>query len=449
MLDLASDILGSGRASRLYRAVRERQLAASVNAYNYTPTDLGVFVVHADMPAASVGQPSAAIWDQVASCASRGSPPRRCTRAQRVFESRWLRHLESMEGQATHLAEWEALGDWQLGDRYYEHITSATAAAITALSSAISHQTGRDGWCIVPRRLRRSPTMPRRQGRCSTAQRPAPLPAPGVVAEPSPRPRARVSISSERREPFASIGMARTFRCSSGGGPARRLTHVGFYLLGGAATEPAALAGLSTLLVRTRSRGRNGGPRRRSPRSRSCLGAVIGTSATADGVAWTISVPARRAPAAIDLLARRCPAANVPRGRVRDRADRRAGERRAAARRHVPPSGASCDAGGVRRPSVRAFSARDRRDVRRDRCGGRSGLALGPGVARAGGDRGRWGWRSGRPCRTLGPRVRRARGRDARVVPSTALADGNGGARGVARQGADRAGGCLRRACTA
>src|SRR6185369_11736355 len=40
LLDLASGILGSGRASRLYRAVRERQLAASVNAYNYTPTDL-------------------------------------------------------------------------------------------------------------------------------------------------------------------------------------------------------------------------------------------------------------------------------------------------------------------------------------------------------------------------------------------------------------------------
>src|SRR5688572_17050293 len=51
ILDLAAGALGSGRASRLYRAVRERQLAASVSAYNYTPTDLGVFVIHAAMPA--------------------------------------------------------------------------------------------------------------------------------------------------------------------------------------------------------------------------------------------------------------------------------------------------------------------------------------------------------------------------------------------------------------
>src|SRR4051794_31981740 len=131
VLDLASNILGSGRASRLYRAVRERQLAASVNAYNYTPTDIGVFVIHAEMPPASVGQASGAIWDQVRVMRDEGIAAQEVTRAQRVFESRWLRHLESMEGQATHLAEWEALGDWQLGDRYYEHITGATPAVIT------------------------------------------------------------------------------------------------------------------------------------------------------------------------------------------------------------------------------------------------------------------------------------------------------------------------------
>ena len=41
---LGAAVLGTGRASRLYRSVRERKLAASVTAYNYTPTDVGVFV---------------------------------------------------------------------------------------------------------------------------------------------------------------------------------------------------------------------------------------------------------------------------------------------------------------------------------------------------------------------------------------------------------------------
>src|SRR5687767_8557816 len=47
-LDVAASVLATGRASRLYRAVRERKLASSVGAYNYTPTDLGVFVVNAE-----------------------------------------------------------------------------------------------------------------------------------------------------------------------------------------------------------------------------------------------------------------------------------------------------------------------------------------------------------------------------------------------------------------
>ena len=44
VLDILSVVLAGGRASRLYRAVRERKLATSVTAYDYTPTELGVFV---------------------------------------------------------------------------------------------------------------------------------------------------------------------------------------------------------------------------------------------------------------------------------------------------------------------------------------------------------------------------------------------------------------------
>src|SRR4029078_5689516 len=39
ILDVAGYILGTGRASRLYRALRERQLASAVSAYKHTTTD--------------------------------------------------------------------------------------------------------------------------------------------------------------------------------------------------------------------------------------------------------------------------------------------------------------------------------------------------------------------------------------------------------------------------
>src|SRR4051812_16956780 len=64
-LDLLAAVLGSGRASRLYRAVRERRLASSVSAYNYTPTEIGVFVVHAETKPEDTAEAARAIWDQL------------------------------------------------------------------------------------------------------------------------------------------------------------------------------------------------------------------------------------------------------------------------------------------------------------------------------------------------------------------------------------------------
>ena len=35
-----------------------------------------------------------------------------------------------MEGQANYLAEWEAAGDWRLGERYLERLLSATGEQV-------------------------------------------------------------------------------------------------------------------------------------------------------------------------------------------------------------------------------------------------------------------------------------------------------------------------------
>ncbi len=40
-----------------------------------------------------------------------GVDGRELLRAQRLLESRWVRRSESMEGQASYLADWQALGD--------------------------------------------------------------------------------------------------------------------------------------------------------------------------------------------------------------------------------------------------------------------------------------------------------------------------------------------------
>src|SRR3954469_14294850 len=125
-LDLLAAVLGSGRASRLFRAVRERRLASSISAYNYTPTEIGVFVIHAETPPGSTAEAARAVWDQLRAIRDGDVGEMEIERAKRILESQFVRRLEDMEGQANFLAEWEALGDWRMGERYLERLLTTT-----------------------------------------------------------------------------------------------------------------------------------------------------------------------------------------------------------------------------------------------------------------------------------------------------------------------------------
>ncbi|HEY6829979.1 MAG TPA: pitrilysin family protein, partial [Gemmatimonadaceae bacterium] len=136
-LDMLATVLGGGRASRLYRAVRERRLASSVTAYNYTPTEIGVFVAHAETQPECAADAARAIWDQIRTIRDGDLGEFELERAKRIQESQWLRRLEDMEGQANYLAEWEALGDWRMGGRYLERMLTMTRADV--VEAAVRH----------------------------------------------------------------------------------------------------------------------------------------------------------------------------------------------------------------------------------------------------------------------------------------------------------------------
>ena len=91
VLDIAASVLGTGRASRLYRAVREKKLASSVSAYDYTPTDLGVFVVHAETEPELTAVAARVMWDQVRQLREHRVEDDELQRVKRIFEARWVR----------------------------------------------------------------------------------------------------------------------------------------------------------------------------------------------------------------------------------------------------------------------------------------------------------------------------------------------------------------------
>ena len=302
-LDLLATVLGSGRASRLYRAVRERRFASSISAYNYTPTELGVFVVHAEGPPATTADAARATWDQLRAVREGEMGDLDIERARRIFESRWVRRLEDMEGQANYLAEWEALGDWRVGARYLERLLASTRDDIVALANRYLDPD--NAAVIVYRPSSSSPVAASEDELRDLLQA---EPRPSALAAPTPyaaRPSAAAPLAKPEREEAG----VRIYRTSRGIPilvrlkPGAPLLHTGVFFLGGVREEDPALAGLTTLTVRTAVKGTATRTALQIAEEGEMLGGSVTGAVGAETFGWSISVPTRFAAAAVDLLA--------------------------------------------------------------------------------------------------------------------------------------------------
>ena len=302
-LDLLAAVVGSGRASRLYRAVRERRLASSISAYNYTPTEIGVFVVHAETPSGWTRDAARAIWSQLRAIREGDIAELEIERAKRIYESRWVRRLEDMEGQANYLAEWEALGDWRMGDRYLERLLTATRDDLVAVSDRYldPNNTGTVVFRPADSEQLASDADAFRE-LLEMKPRPAPLP-PAVPYHAHPAPIAPEPVF-EREE-----SGVRVYRTMNGmpilvrrkiGAP---LVHVGVYVIGGVTEEDPSVAGLTMLMARTALKGTTTRTALQIAEEGEMLGGSVSASAGTESFGWSISVPTQYAAAAIELLA--------------------------------------------------------------------------------------------------------------------------------------------------
>ena len=309
-LDILSTILAGGRASRLYRAVRERKLASSVSAYDYTPTSLGVFVVHAETPPEHAADAARAIWAQLRTLREHGVSEAELVRAKRLYESRWVRRLEDMEGQANYLAEWEALGDWRRGDEYLERALAVTPEEITALARRFLDP---DHAAVVVYRPERTPEL----ARDTAAMRALLDDAPPATVEPASLPTTVAPAVHTGMRPVREEAGVSVFETAAGVPILVRrkpgaLMHAGVFALGGSRDEPASHAGLTSLLVRTAIKGTTGRTTSQIAEEGELLGGSVGGSAGSESFGWSISVPARHAAAAIELLSDVAQHATIP-----------------------------------------------------------------------------------------------------------------------------------------
>jgi len=301
VLDVAAAILATGRASRLYRSVREKKLASSVTAYDYTPAELGVFVVHAETEPENTAEAAGAIWDQLHQLRVGALEEHELERVRRIFEARWVRRLETAEGRANYLAEWEALGDWRLGDEYYRRFMSASADDVRRVARKyLSEQRA----AALVYRPASSPVvahdaadMQRLLG-AGRSERLAPIP-PRVA----PATFGKKDAEFEKEEAGVSV-----FRTAEGipvlvrrkvGTP---IASIGIYIVGGAIEEEKQEAGLTLLTARTMLKGTTTRTAAQIAEDAEMLGGTISASAGSDSFGWSFSVPTARLAEALELL---------------------------------------------------------------------------------------------------------------------------------------------------
>ena len=301
-LDVASSVLSTGRASRLYRAIRERGLAMSASAYHYTPTQRGVFAIGIVGADATLPHALAAAWTHLRALQHDGPAADELERVKHLVRTRRLRSEESMEGQASEMVAWEALGGADVGDAYWAAVDAVTAADVQRVLRS---------WC-------RDETVAvvsyRPQGAEPLAESGAQLVASWnaragepLVIEPRTVPDAPALGSVPTFE--ERVGDVHVYRTSDGvpvlvrRKPGARIAHMGCYVHGGAVHEPLHMAGLTSVMARTSIKGTATRTAAQIAEDGERLGGSVSTSSSKEVVGWSISVPLDDVPHAAALLA--------------------------------------------------------------------------------------------------------------------------------------------------
>ncbi len=131
-LEVLGVLLGHGRASRLWRNVRERQaLVHTAHAGAWTPAEGGLFYMSADCDAEKRGAAEQAMLAEVAAIQNDGVKEGEVQRASRQFLADQLNGLTTMRGMASDLgSNWLAAGNLDFTRDYLASVSRVTPADV-------------------------------------------------------------------------------------------------------------------------------------------------------------------------------------------------------------------------------------------------------------------------------------------------------------------------------
>jgi len=135
-LDLLAQVLGGGRSSRLYQALRmKKRVVNTVGAFSMTPADPGMFMISATLEPSNLEEALSDLLREAFRMASEPVGEDELRRAKAQIESDFIYQQETAQGQARELASYEALcGDLDFGRKYLDALRSIGVQDLLAVS---------------------------------------------------------------------------------------------------------------------------------------------------------------------------------------------------------------------------------------------------------------------------------------------------------------------------
>lgn len=152
ILDVLAALLGSGRSSRFYQEVREKQgLVHYADAWTYNPGNPGLFGVSAMVDADKFTAARAALLAEIEKLKNHLVPAAELQKAVKQFISATLATRKTMQGQAQDLGgNWLAAGDLNFSARYLAAVQRVTPADLQRVAQQYLTPENRTLYALLP-----------------------------------------------------------------------------------------------------------------------------------------------------------------------------------------------------------------------------------------------------------------------------------------------------------
>jgi zinc protease len=152
-LDILASLLGSGRSSRLFREVREKQgLVTSADAWTYCAADQGLFGMSAVVDADKFTVSRDALLAEVARVQNEPIPAGELAKVVKQFSAGMLATRKTMQGQAQDLgSNWLAANDLNFSERYLAAARQVTPATLQRVAREYLTAANRSLYALLPK----------------------------------------------------------------------------------------------------------------------------------------------------------------------------------------------------------------------------------------------------------------------------------------------------------